>query len=247
VSRLDALEAAGNQRTLACVTRGGPGHRSVLIAQFLGRFGAPRPTTYELFGDEVLRRANALSFGRGQLPTLDLANARHVLSVGADFLGTWNSPVAQGVGYGLMRQGRPGIRGSLVQVESRMSQTGANADEWVPERPGTEGALALGLAHVIMTAKLYPASAAGRAGALVAGWDEGLVTCYGNEPAEMAVFWRTQRESFAPLHWTMIAGNFVLPIILMGIRRFRTITGCVIASIGVIVGMWLERARRSRR
>jgi Ni/Fe-hydrogenase subunit HybB-like protein len=27
----------------------------------------------------------------------------------------------------------------------------------------------------------------------------------------------------------------------MGIKYFRTITGCVIASIGVIVGMWLER------
>jgi molybdopterin-containing oxidoreductase family membrane subunit len=39
----------------------------------------------------------------------------------------------------------------------------------------------------------------------------------------------------------MVVGNFVLPLVLMGIRRFRTITGCVIASIGVIVGMWLER------
>jgi len=27
----------------------------------------------------------------------------------------------------------------------------------------------------------------------------------------------------------------------MGIKRFRTITGCVIASLGVVVGMWLER------
>ena len=33
----------------------------------------------------------------------------------------------------------------------------------------------------------------------------------------------------------------MLPLVLMGIRRFRTITGCVIASIGVVVGMWLER------
>jgi molybdopterin-containing oxidoreductase family membrane subunit len=57
----------------------------------------------------------------------------------------------------------------------------------------------------------------------------------------MAVFWRTQRESFAPLYWTMVVGNFVLPLVIMGIRRFRTIGGCVIASIGVIVGMWLER------
>jgi molybdopterin-containing oxidoreductase family membrane subunit len=72
-------------------------------------------------------------------------------------------------------------------------------------------------------------------------FNERLVTYYGNEPSEMQVFWRTQRESFAPLYWTMVVGNFVLPVVLMGIRYFRTITGCVIASLGVIVGMWLER------
>jgi molybdopterin-containing oxidoreductase family membrane subunit len=72
-------------------------------------------------------------------------------------------------------------------------------------------------------------------------FNERLVTYYGNEPAEMTVFWQTQRDGYAPLYWTMVIGNFVLPLILMGIRRFRTITGCVIASIGVIVGMWLER------
>jgi molybdopterin-containing oxidoreductase family membrane subunit len=72
-------------------------------------------------------------------------------------------------------------------------------------------------------------------------FNERLVTYYGNEPAEMAVFWQTQRESFAPLYWTMVICNFVVPLILMGIRRFRTITGCVIASLGVVLGMWLER------
>ncbi|MGH9257274.1 MAG: molybdopterin-containing oxidoreductase family protein [Vicinamibacterales bacterium] len=174
VSRLNALEAKGTQPSLACLTRGGTSHRDALIQQFLAGFGAPGPVTYELFGDDVLRRANALSFGRDQLPTFDLANARHVLSLGADFLGTWNSPVAQSVAYGQMRRGRSGVRGSFVQVESRMSQTGANADEWVPARPGTEGVLALGLAHVIMAARLRPDSAAGRAGRLIAGWNEGL-------------------------------------------------------------------------
>jgi molybdopterin-containing oxidoreductase family membrane subunit len=57
----------------------------------------------------------------------------------------------------------------------------------------------------------------------------------------MTVFWQTQSGAYSPLYWTMVIGNFVLPLILMGIRRFRTITGCVIASIGVVVGMWLER------
>jgi Ni/Fe-hydrogenase subunit HybB-like protein len=72
-------------------------------------------------------------------------------------------------------------------------------------------------------------------------FNERLVTYYGNEPAEMAVFWQTQRDDYAPLYWTMVTCNFVLPLVLMGIRRFRTITGTVIASVGVVVGMWLER------
>jgi len=55
-----------------------------------------------------------------------------------------------------------------------MTQTGANADEWVPAAPGSEGMLALGLAHVILREKLRPAGAAGRAGRLIFGWSEGL-------------------------------------------------------------------------
>src|SRR5712692_6018760 len=72
-----------------------------------------------------------------------------------------------------MRQGRPGVRGMFVQVESRMSLTGANADRWVPVKPGTEGVLALGLAHVILANTLRPA-AAGRAAAAIDGWSGGL-------------------------------------------------------------------------
>jgi Ni/Fe-hydrogenase subunit HybB-like protein len=72
-------------------------------------------------------------------------------------------------------------------------------------------------------------------------FNERLVVYYGNGPAEMTVFLRTQHESFAPLYWTMVVLNFVVPLVLVGIRRFRTIAGCVIASVGVIIGMWLER------
>jgi molybdopterin-containing oxidoreductase family membrane subunit len=72
-------------------------------------------------------------------------------------------------------------------------------------------------------------------------FNERLVTYYGNEPAEMTVFWQTQREAYAPLYWTMVVCNFVLPLVLMGVKRFRTITGAVIASVGVVIGMWLER------
>jgi anaerobic selenocysteine-containing dehydrogenase len=73
-----------------------------------------------------------------------------------------------------MRQGKPGDRGKFVQVEYRMSQTGANADEWLPVKPGTEGILALGLAHVIMKCGERKPADAGRAGLLIEGWMDGL-------------------------------------------------------------------------
>ena len=173
-ARLDMLAAAGNQRALAFLGRGRTGHRALVAQQFLARFGAPAPLTFEIFDDDVVRRANALSFGKAQLPTFDLANAMFVLSFGADFLGTWNSPVSQSHAYGAMRQGRRGIRGAFVQVEARMSQTGANADQWIPVRPGTDAVLALGLAHALMAAKVRTPDGAGRAGALVDGWEAGL-------------------------------------------------------------------------
>ena len=180
--RLDALAAAGNQRALAFLARPGSSQRRALVDRFLAGFGAPAPVTFEFLDDDVLRQANGISFGRPQLPTFDLANARYVLSFGADFLGTWNSPVAHGVAYGDMRQGRPGVRGRMVHVESRMSQTGANADEWVAVNPGTEGVLALGIANAILTANLRTAAAAGAAGAAIDGWAGGL-TAY--TPAEV--------------------------------------------------------------
>ena len=171
--QLDALAAAGDQKSLAVLARPRSSRRNEAFAAFSKAFGGQAPLTFQLFGDDVLRRANAINYGHDQLPTFDLARARYVMAFGADFLGTWNSPVAQNTAYGQMRQGRPGLRGKLVQVEARMSLTGASADEWVPVKPGTEGVLALGLAHVILNEKLRPGNA-GRAAGLIDGWSGGL-------------------------------------------------------------------------
>ena len=173
-SHLSPAKPAGKTSPLAFLTQPLRDHRGVLIEHFLTALGAPPAVKFEFFEQTVLRRANELSFGYHQLPTFDLANANYVISFGADFLGTWNSPVSQNVGYGTMRQGRSGLRGKFVQFESRMSQTGANADEWVYAKPGTEGMLALGLAHVILSEKLRPAAAAGEAGARIDGWSKAL-------------------------------------------------------------------------
>jgi molybdopterin-containing oxidoreductase family membrane subunit len=72
-------------------------------------------------------------------------------------------------------------------------------------------------------------------------FSERLTVWYGNESAEVAVLRVTQHGSFAPLYWTMVVCNFVIPFSILSLRKLRTIAGCVVASCGVLVGMWLER------
>jgi len=70
---------------------------------------------------------------------------------------------------------------------------------------------------------------------------ERLTVWYGNETSEMAVFWLTQRGSYAPLFWAMLFCNFLIPVPILALKKLRTITGTAIASAFVVVGMWLER------
>ena len=70
---------------------------------------------------------------------------------------------------------------------------------------------------------------------------ENLTVWYGNEPKEMAVFGARTRGNYAPFFWTMVGLNFVVPLVLLGIRRLRTIRTAAIASACVLVGMWVER------
>lgn len=96
------------------------------------------------------------SYGSANVPTFDLARSRYVLSFGARFLETWNAPVMYSAAFGEFRGAADRPRGKFVQVEPRMSLTGANADQWLPASPGSEGLLALSIAHVIAREKLLP-------------------------------------------------------------------------------------------
>ena len=71
---------------------------------------------------------------------------------------------------------------------------------------------------------------------------ERLTIWYGNNPGEMSVFWSTQVGRFSPLFWTMVFCNFIIPAPILAIKNLRNKIGwTVVASIPIIVGMWLER------
>ncbi len=126
------------------------GHTGLLIDRFARALGAPGRIGVEMPPLTALRRANRIVFGSEAIPDYDLDHADYILSFGANLLGGGLAPVRYGRGYGAMRQDRPGRRGRLIQIEPRLSLTAANADEWLPVRPGSEGALALGIAHIIL-------------------------------------------------------------------------------------------------
>jgi molybdopterin-containing oxidoreductase family membrane subunit len=70
---------------------------------------------------------------------------------------------------------------------------------------------------------------------------ENLTVWYGNEADEMAVFGARTRGHYAPYFWGMVVLNFVVPFVLLGIRKLRSIMTATIASVCVLFGMWLER------
>ncbi|NIO47828.1 MAG: polysulfide reductase [Candidatus Aminicenantes bacterium] len=70
---------------------------------------------------------------------------------------------------------------------------------------------------------------------------ENLTSFYGAEPSHLAVFYAKLTGPYAPYFWTMVFSCFILPVIILSNRKTRTIKGTLIASIAVIIGMWLER------
>jgi len=131
------------------------GTMGTVLEKFAAAVGATRTVSYDPFDAAPIRKAMEMVTGSARLPVVDFANARYLLSFNANLFETFLSPVHNIYSYGMFRQGRPGIRGKFVQAEPRMSQTAACADEWLPIRPGTEGLLALAMAHVIVKENLH--------------------------------------------------------------------------------------------
>ena len=134
---------------IAFITGGMSGHVQALLGNYMDALGSKSHFSYEAISPAVLRAANKKAYGMS-MPRYRIDKAKVVVSFGADFLGAWVSPVHFSQQYAQFRKGtRPEGRGVLVQIEPKMTLTGANADRWIAVRPGTEGVLALGLINAL--------------------------------------------------------------------------------------------------
>jgi menaquinone reductase, molybdopterin-binding-like subunit len=146
---------AARASAIGLLTGGVRGHLAELLESFMAELGSERLLHYDFAHPHTLYAANERVFGERHLPYYDLKNTRFLVSFGADYLGSWISPVHHGLGFGHCRQGNPETRAHVVQIEPRMSLSGAAADEWLPANPGTEGLLALAMAQHIVASGTY--------------------------------------------------------------------------------------------
>jgi menaquinone reductase, molybdopterin-binding-like subunit len=148
--RLVALTKQGEGYSLAAVD-GNRSHStlSLLIRKFLETLGKP---TYARMPslEDTYATVNRLMVGAAAPMAYDLEHADFVLSFGCGLIEGWGAPGRMLNAWSLWRSEALKGKVKIVQVESRASNTASKADQWIAAKPGTEAALALGMAHVMI-------------------------------------------------------------------------------------------------
>ncbi len=152
--KLATLREAGKPHSVALMHGELRGQMRQVVNRFMRAFGSPNMISRESLGEGTARMAMWLSQGVNALPVYDINNSNYILTFGGNLLESSRNLIGYLGATAFMRRGRP-QRGKLVAVHPRLSITGIKADEWVPIRPGTYGALALGIANVIINSDLY--------------------------------------------------------------------------------------------
>ena len=150
VDRLQTLRDAGRGDRVVLITGPLIGTMATLVSAWTDAVGGARWVRYEPFAYEPTRRANERVFGRADLPHYDFARPDLLVSFGADFLETFGSPVGYARDHAGQRRVRNGAKARFVQIEPRLSMTGASADVWHAVPPETEGLVAAAMVRTIV-------------------------------------------------------------------------------------------------
>src|SRR5690606_10228064 len=122
-----------------------------IIKDFLNKYPGSRHIQYDAVSYSGILNANQASFGIRAIPSYKFNEASVVVSLGADFLGTWVNPVEY---QKLFAQTRKLTQDRIemskhYQFESYMSMTGSNADERFTHKPSETGAIAKALLSAV--------------------------------------------------------------------------------------------------
>jgi len=150
VEKLGDLRSKGQTHSLACISDSDRGTVPELLNRFLTVYGSPNFIRTPSIQDNY-ELALYLTQGLRALPGFNIQDSDFILSFGSGLIEGWESPV-------YMFRGKSALKekgGRMGQIEPRLSKTAAKSDRWIAVKPGTEGALALALASVIIKEGLF--------------------------------------------------------------------------------------------
>ncbi len=187
----EALAAVGGKQiVLLSSTLNSPSVQAV-IDEFKAKYPSFKQVTYDAVSYSGIIEANGLTYGTKGIPSYQFDQAKVIVSLGADFLGTWISPVEYAKQYAAGRkinEKNPEMSHHF-QFESSFSMTGANADERYTHKPSELGAVLLNLYAKVGGSVTAPSIADKRlaegidkaAKELVAAGGNALVVCGSND------------------------------------------------------------------
>ncbi len=113
-------------------------------------FGSPNNISHSATCAEAEKFGSFYTEGLWGYRDYDLSNSKYILIWGCD-------PVASNrmIPATIKRLGDALDRATVAAVDPRLTTSAAKANEWLPLIPGTDGALALAIAHVILTEGIW--------------------------------------------------------------------------------------------
>ena len=126
-----------------------------LWQRFASAYGTPNFFDGSARGSGAVAQAGWAMQGVREIPAYQWEQTRYVLSLGAGILEASCQAIYFARATAWLKRGGTVERGKIVQVEPSCSRTAACADEWISIAPGTHGAFALALAHVLVRDGTY--------------------------------------------------------------------------------------------
>jgi len=148
---LDAIQAKGGQIRIVSSTLISPSAKNA-IKEFAVKYPNAKHVTYDAVSYSGILEANEKSFGKRAIPSYAFDKADVIVSIGADFLRSWVSPVEFSSQYGKRRKvtkENPNNLSKHFQFEGILSQAGSNADKRVVVKPSQQDAVVLALYNAV--------------------------------------------------------------------------------------------------
>src|SRR5882757_1730787 len=122
-----------------------------IIKGFLAKFPGSRHVQYDAVSYSGILLANEATYGKRAIPSYQFDKAKVIVSLAADFLGSWLSPVEFSRQYADNRKvkGEKPELNRHIHFEGILSMTGSNADDRFTHRPSETGAVATAILNAL--------------------------------------------------------------------------------------------------